>query len=61
MKHLLLIPVFALILCGCESNKSKKIVSTNGDIFTVDTILVHGKTHEVIRDGNSNHFGGIMH
>ena len=62
-----------LMLCGCETEPTKQIVRTNyeegfstyktGAIW-IDTITIHGKSHEILlrRTSNSHEaVGGMMH
>ena len=48
-----------LMMCGCE-DKTHYAQPKNGGIYMIDTLAIHGKPHEIIRECTS-HRGGIMH
>lgn len=64
IKHSLLAIAAILILCGCENNydrvKQANESGSLGGLYYIDTLSIHGKEHEIIRECTS-HRGGIMH
>ena len=48
-----------LMLCGCEKPKNTAKPS-HGGFYMIDTLVIHGKSHEIIRERTS-HMGGVMH
>ena len=52
-----------LVLCGCDYKSGARQVNESkplGGLYYVDTISIHGKEHEIIRECTS-YRGGIMH
>lgn len=41
----LLLPIFILVILGCESKKSNDTVSPTGFTYTIDTVVVEPKGH----------------
>lgn len=65
MKKLILtlsLVAFIMVMTGCSnSRRPNKAPSTNGERFTIDTVTIHGNQHEILRDGSTTHYGGMMH
>lgn len=64
MKKFLIISISGLLLCCCHSNPPKlaKVVHTGR--VRIDTIEIHGHTHEILIRSDatgSGGYGGIMH
>lgn len=57
----MVVAVVVVTGCGDDSRRPEKVQSTNGDRFYVDTVLIRGNKHEILRDGTAHHYGGMMH
>ena len=58
--NLALVAIIAVVIfCGCEIQPNYAEPKSGG-IYLIDTLAIHGESHEIIREC-TNYRGGIMH